>query len=98
MSGVRWVVRRSVPQPGHPGLTATRRRDLVAELRQVGASEIRRDPTLRRAIDEPEAEQERLVHVLDGLDLLGQDRGECRDPDRTRGELLDDRGEELPVR
>src|SRR4029079_1014547 len=48
-------------------------------------------------VDEPEPEQERLVDVLDGLGLLGQDGGQRRDPDRSGGELLDDRGQQLAV-
>ena len=55
------------------------------------------DPALGRAVEEREPEEERLVDVLDRLDLLGQDRGQRLDADRPRGELLDDRGEELAV-
>ena len=63
----------------------------------MGAGKVGRDPALRRSIDEPETQQERLVDVLDGLDLLGQHRGQRGDADRPRGELLDDRRQELPV-
>ena len=41
----------------------------------MSPSEVGRDPALRRPVDEPEAEQERLVDVLDRLDLLGEDGG-----------------------
>ena len=63
----------------------------------MGAPEIGRDAALWRPIDEPEAEQERLVDVLDRVGLLGQHGSQRRDPDRTRCELLDDRGEQLPI-
>ena len=48
----------------------------------MGARQVGRDPALRRPVDEPEPEQERLVDVLDRLDLLGQDGGQRRDADR----------------
>ena len=63
----------------------------------MGAREVGRDPALGRAVDEAEPEQERLVHVLDRLDLLGQDGRQRGDPDRAGGELLDDRREELAI-
>ena len=69
---------REVPQAGLPGLGAARRRDLVAEPGQVRPREVGGDAALRRPVDEAEAQQERLVDVLDGLDLLGQDGGEGR--------------------
>ncbi len=56
------------------------------------------DPALRCPIEEPEAEEERLVDVLDRLDLFGEDGRQGLDPDRPARELLDDRGEELAVR
>ena len=59
--------------------------------------EVGGDPALRRPVDEAEAQQERLVDVLDRLDLLGQDGGQRRHADRSRGELLDDRGQELAI-
>ncbi len=88
---------RRVPQARHVGVAAARRRDLVAEPREVGPGRLRRDPALRRPIEEPEPEQERLVDVLDRLDLLRQHGGERLDADRSRRELLDDRREELAV-
>ena len=63
----------------------------------MGPPEVGCDAALRRPIDEPEAEQERLVDVLDRLDLLGQHRGERLDADRPRCELLDDRREQLAI-
>ena len=63
----------------------------------MGAAEVGRDAALRRPVDEPEPQQERLVDVLDRVDLLGQDGGQRGDPDRSRGELLDDRGQQLAV-
>ena len=64
----------------------------------MAAAEVRRDPALGRPIDEPEAQHERLVDVLDRVDFLGQHGGQGRDADRSRGELLDDRREQLAVR
>ena len=61
------------------------------------AREVGGDPALRRPVDEPEPEKERLVHVLDRLGLLGQDGRERRDPDRSGRELLDDRGQQLAI-
>ena len=66
------------PEARHVGLAAARRRDLVAEAGQVGAGEVGRDPALRRPVEEPEPEQERLVDVLDRLDLLGSGRRPAR--------------------
>ena len=63
----------------------------------MGAGEVGGDPALRRPVDEPEAQQERLVDVLDRLGLLGQDRGQRGHADRPGRELLDDRGEQLAV-
>src|SRR3990172_3816933 len=85
------------PEARHVGLAAARRRDLEAKAGQVLAGKIRRDPALRRPVDEAEPEQERLVDVLDRLDLLAQDGTERSDPHRPRAELLDDRGQELPI-
>ena len=47
---------------------------------------------------EIEPEQERLVDVLDGLRLFGENCGEGLNPNRPAAELLDDRGQELSVR
>ena len=78
--------RQVVPQGRHVRFRATWRRDLVAEGREMGAGSLGRDPALRGPVEEAEAQQERLVDVLDRLDLLGQDRGQGRDarPDPTR--------------
>ena len=67
-------------------------------LARCARADFRRDPALGRPIEEAEPQQERLVDVLDRLDLLRQDGGERLDTDRPRGELLDDRREQLPVR
>ncbi len=63
----------------------------------MGAGGVGRDAALRRTVEEREAEQEWLVDVLDRLDLLGQDGRQRGNADRSRRELLDDRGQELPV-
>ncbi len=63
----------------------------------MGAREVGGDPALRRPVEEAEPQQERLVDVLDGLGLLGQDGGERGDPDRARRELLDDRRQQLAI-
>src|SRR5829696_2134093 len=89
---------RAIPEADHVRLGPPGRRDLEAEAGQVLACGIGRDAALGCAVEEAEAQQERLVHVLDCLDLLGQDGGKRLDADRPRGELLDDRGEKLPIR
>src|SRR6185369_7190591 len=88
---------RLVPERHDVRLGATRRRDLVAEAGKVTSGRLGRDATLRCPIEETEPEQIRLVHVLDRLDLFGQHGREGCYPHRTRGELLDDRGEELAI-
>ena len=49
----------------------------------MGAAELRGDPALRRPVEEAEPEQERLVDVLDRLDLLR--RGRRRAPATPTG-------------
>ena len=61
------------------------------------APELRHDPPTRRALDEPELEQVRLVDVLDRLGLLAQRDRERREPDRAASEALDDRAQERAV-
>ena len=76
---------RNVPAPQHarhPGLGTSRGRDLVPETGQVGAGQVGRNPPGWGPVDEAQAEQERLVDVLDRLRLLGQDRSQRGDPDR----------------
>ena len=51
----------------------------------------------RRALEEAELEQVRLVDVLDRLRLLAERDGERREPDRPAAELLDDAAQELAV-
>ena len=87
-----------VPERHDVRLRSPGRRDLVAERRKVVSRGLRRDPTLRRPVQEAEPQEVRLVHVLDRLDLLGQHGRERRDAHRPGGELLDDRGEQLAVR
>ena len=64
----------------------------------MGSGQFGGDPALGRSIDEAESQEERFVDVLDRLDLLGQDGCQGSDTDRTRPELLDDRGQELSIR
>src|SRR5262249_22441560 len=91
------IDRRPVPETRRVRLGTTRRRDLVPVQCQVLPSGIRRDPTLWGSIEEAQPEQVRLVHVLDGLDFLGEDRGQRGDAHRPRLELLDDRREQLAI-
>ena len=67
--------------------------------REMRAGRLGGDAALRRAVEEAEPQQERLVDVLDGLRLLGQDGAPSAwTPDRAGLELLDDRGQELAIR
>src|SRR5438034_502645 len=63
----------------------------------VGAAEIRNDPAARRALDEPELEEVRLVDVLDRLLLLAEGDRERREPDRPAAELDRDRLQQVAV-
>ncbi len=58
---------------------------------------IRGDSSPRRPREEPELEEERLVHVLDGVDFLLGGSRERREPDRAAFEFLDDRDEQAAV-
>ena len=51
----------------------------------------------RRALQEAELEQVRLVHVLDRVGLLAERDRERREPDRAAAELVRDRPQELAV-
>ena len=62
------------------------------------ASQVRGDAPLGRAVQEAQAQQERLVDVLDGLRLLRQHGCQGLDADRAAAELLDDGRQELAVR
>ena len=73
------------------------RRHVVAERGEVGPRPVRRDAALRRPVEEADPEEVRLVDVLDGLDLLGEDGRQRGDPDGPAAELLDDRGQQPPV-
>jgi len=55
------------------------------------------DPSSRRALQEAELEQVRLVDVLDRLGLLAERDGERRQPDRAAAEALDHAAQELTV-
>src|SRR5207247_11121809 len=81
-----WVL----PKAERIGFGPARWWDLEAEPGQVLAGCFGRDPALRRSIEEAEPQQERLVDVLDRLDLLGEDGTQGRDADWPRTELLDD--------
>src|SRR5918912_3068268 len=63
----------------------------------VGAAEVGDDAAARRALDEPELEEVRLVDVLDRLLLLAEGDGERREPHRPAAELDRDRLEQLAV-
>src|SRR5439155_23956529 len=88
-----WVL----PEAERVGFGPARWWDLEAEPGQVLAGCFGRAPALRRSIEEAEPQQERLVDVLDRLDLLGEDGTQGSDADWPRLELLDDRGEQLPI-
>src|SRR2546425_4334069 len=87
-----------LPQARHVRIGPAWRRDLVAECREMLPGGLGGDATLRRPVEEREAEEERLVHVLDRLHLLREHGRERLHADRAGSELLDDRGEELPIR
>ena len=57
----------------------------------------RRDPAARGPLQEALLDQERLQHVLDGVALLADRRREVVDADRSAGELLEHRAQELAV-
>ena len=89
---------RLVPQRDDLGLGAARRRDLVAEAREVVARRLGRDPALRRPIQEPEAQEVRLVaRPRSSRSPRTARRRGPPTPTGPERELLDDRGQELPV-
>ena len=61
------------------------------------AAELGDDPPARRALEEAELEQVRLVDVLDRVGLLAERDGERREADRAAAELLGDRRQQLAV-
>ena len=63
----------------------------------VLAPELRHDAAARRALQEAELEQVRLVDVLDRVRLLADRGGERREADRAAVELLDDRPQQRAV-
>jgi len=79
--------------PSPLGAAAERR----SQSRQMLTRTVGRDAALRRAVQEPQPQQERLVDVLDRFRLLSQHRRECLHPDWPAAELLDDRGQDLAV-
>ena len=65
---------------------------------EVRAPELGDDPPARRALEEAELEQVRLVDVLDRVGLLAERDRERREADRARRRsLLDDRAQQLAV-
>ena len=62
------------------------------------ARAFRRDAALRGAIEEAELQEVRLVHVLDGLDLLADDRRNGSSANGAGGEFLDDGSEQSAIR
>ena len=63
----------------------------------VLAAELRHDPAARRALDEPELEEVRLVDVLDRVRLLAEGHGQRGQADRAAVEAVDDRVQERAV-
>src|SRR5574341_168494 len=57
---------------------------------EVGVSQSRGRPPPRGPCQEAELDQERLVHILDGVLFLADGNGQGLDPHRPAGELLDD--------
>src|SRR5438067_5467431 len=93
---------------GNPSIFSTRRstertvatRAILEQLRVFGcaemrAAELRDRAAARRALDEAELQEIRLVHVLDRVGLLAERDGERRQADRAAVELDDDRAQEL---
>ena len=84
---------------------ARARTDLRLEQRVVPRSDVtemlpaqgRDDATSRRALDEPELQEVRLVDVLDRVRLLAERDRERRQADRPAAEALRDRAQQLPV-
>ena len=56
-----------------------------------------RDAAARRALEQAALEQERLVHVFDGLGRFADRDRERAEPDRPAGERAAQRGEDRPV-
>src|SRR5439155_19929723 len=86
--GPRAALRRPASRSRSEELHLCRRRGS-----DVRASELRDRAAARRALDEAELEQIRLVDVLDRLLLLAERRRESRETDGTPVELLDDRAQ-----
>src|SRR5581483_10190349 len=82
-----------VPRPQYP----LEERRPLADRTDVLAPEQRDDAAARRALQEAELEQVRLVDVLDRLRLLAERDGEVRESDRPAVEPFDDRPQELAV-
>src|SRR6266511_831137 len=61
------------------------------------APELGDNTSARRALDEPELQQVRLVDVLDRVRLLAESDGERRQSDRTAAEAFDNRTQQLAV-
>ena len=57
----------------------------------------RRDTAARRAIEEPDLDQERLVNVLERVPFFAHGCREAGDTDRAAAELLDDRAQQPPI-
>src|SRR4051794_40986287 len=72
-------------------------RFVVAAFAEVRAAVLRDDAAARRALDEAELEQVRLVDILDRVGLLTERNGERREADRAAAEALDDRAQQLAV-
>src|SRR5687768_10833954 len=64
---------------------------------EVVVGELRRDSAPRRAVEEPDLQQEGLVDVLDGVGLLADRRRQRAHPHRPAAELVDDGEEQLAV-
>src|SRR2546427_42359 len=89
--GIRTSARRSRSRPAPPASCAAR----SAGSSRGGRSALRDRASARRALDEAELEQVRLVDVLDRLLLLPERCGERREADGPAFELAGDRSQQL---
>src|SRR5918999_1767818 len=72
-------------------------RAAAARRADVDAAELRDHAAARRALQEAELEQVRLVDVLDRVGLLPERDRERREPDGAAAELVRDGRQKLPV-
>src|SRR4029079_7615402 len=70
---------------------------VIGQRTEVRPPEIGDHATARRALEEAELEQERLVDVFDGLCFLTERNRKRREPDGPAAELLHDGAKQLAV-